>query len=249
MSGLPTAISFLTRLPVRRSLPAPGDVARSVPWFPVVGAGLGGVLAGAYAGGRALLPELAAAVVVVGLGVLLTGAFHEDGLADTMDALGARSRPEALRILKDPVHGTFGVSAIVLSVAVRASALASLDPWAALGALPAAHALSRGAVLVLLRVGPPATEEGLGASYAAGVTVRGAAAAGAAGLVVASVGMGLWVVPALVLSAAAIAPVAWIACRRFGGLTGDVVGAAQQAAEVAVLLVAAVAGPALVWWR
>jgi len=247
--GFPTAVGFLTRVRVARSARGPGDVGRSVPWFPVVGALLGVALAAAYVGARAVLPPVVAAVAAVGIGLGLTGALHEDGLADTMDALGGWNRTEALRILKDPAHGTFGVSAIVLSIVIRAAALASLDPWAALGTLPAAHALSRGAAMVLLRVGPSATEEGLGASFAASVTTRGAAVAGAVGLILASVGMGVWAVPAMILTSASVGLVGWIAVRRIGGVTGDVLGAAQQSAEVVILLVGAAAGPALAWWR
>lgn len=253
MTGLPTAVSFLTRVRIRRGGWDPGDVARSVPWFPMVGALVGLTVAGAYAGGRAVLPPVVAAVAAVALGVALTGAFHEDGLADTMDALGAWSRKDALRILKDPAHGTFGVSAIVLSVALRASAVASLGPWAALGVLPAAHALSRAAAVIVLRVVPAGPVPGLGATYSSQVTRRATLVAAGAGLAVAGAGLGLWAVVATIASGAAVAALTRVLLRRIGSITGDAVGAVQQVVEVAVLLTAAAAthaaGPALAWWR
>src|SRR5205823_10740767 len=126
-------------------------------WFPVVGALLGLGAAGVYAGTRLVLPSLVAATLAVCVAVLLTGAFHEDGLADTADAIGGGwNREDALRILKDPTHGTYGVLAIALSVLLRVGAVAALDGWAALAVLPAAHALSRGAAVGLLGWARPA---------------------------------------------------------------------------------------------
>ena len=151
MRGLRAAVAFLTRVPVGS---ADDDPGRSVPWFPVVGALVGLVVAGLYAGALQLLPALPAAAIAVAAGVLLTGAFHEDGLADTADALGAWEPEEARRILKDPTHGTYGVSALVLVLVTRVGALSALGGWAALAVLPAAHALARAASLSMLTAVP-----------------------------------------------------------------------------------------------
>ncbi len=113
MKGLLAAGSFLTRIPVGRGAATPAHLSGAVVWFPVVGGVLGLGLAGVYAGSLMLVPRLVAAAVAIGAGLVLTGAFHEDALADTADALAGRTREQALRILRDPAHGTYGVSAIV----------------------------------------------------------------------------------------------------------------------------------------
>jgi adenosylcobinamide-GDP ribazoletransferase len=254
VKGFPAAVSFLTRVRVREAVEGRGDLARSVPWFPVVGAVLGLGAAGAYAAARLALPSLVAATLAVCVAVFLTGAFHEDGLADTADALGGGwSREEALRILKDPTHGTYGVLAIVLSVLLRVGAMATLDGWAALAVLPAAHALSRAAAVGLLGWVSPATEEGLGAAYSASASRRLAWGAGAVGLVIGLGSLGAWVLPAALLVSLGAAGVGRLGVRKMGGVTGDLLGAAQQAGEVLVLLLGAAAisngWPGLPWWR
>lgn len=254
MRGLRAAASLLTRAPVGAGNLGPGDFSRAVPWLPVVGALLGLALAGAYAGLLAVLPPVVAAGLVLGLGLLLTGALHEDGLADTADALGgARSREDALRIMRDPAHGTYGVLAIVLSVVLRIGALAALDAWAAVAVLTGAHVLSRGAAVGLLGTVRPAVDDGLGAFHANATTRRGIVGGVAGALAVALLALGAWVLPAAVLAALGAAAVGALAARRIGGITGDILGAAQQVAEVMVLLLGAAAAaggwasPA--WWR
>lgn len=253
MRGLRTAASLLTRVPVRRGTWGRRDLARSVPWFPVVGGLLGLALAGAYAGLLLVLPALPAAAVTLGLSLLLTGAFHEDGLADTADALGGgRTRQEAVRILKDPSHGTYGVLAIVMSVVIRIAALATLDGWTAVAVLPGAHALSRGAAVGLLATVRPATGEGLGASFGSRVTRRDAATSVAAALLIGIVSMGGWVTAAALVAGLCWWAVGRVAVRRIGGITGDILGAAQQISEILVLLLGAVlvgsGWPSPAWW-
>jgi len=253
LRGLRSAAAFLTRFPLRATATGGSDVARSVPWFPVVGGLLGVAAAGAYVVARLILPAFVAATLAVGVMVVLTGAIHEDGLADTADAFGGRTKEEALRILKDPAHGTYGVVAVALSLLVRIGALATLDRWSALAVLPAAHALSRAAAMGLLGTIEPATDEGLGASYASIVTGRRVVAAISVGLLIGLASLGLWVLPASFLAALGASFMGYVAVRKFSGITGDVLGAAQQFAEVLVLLLGAAAAtkgwPSLVWWR
>jgi adenosylcobinamide-GDP ribazoletransferase len=252
MRGLRAATAFLTRIPVGAASTGSREIARSIPWFPVVGAMLGVVAAGAYAGARLLLPPLVGAILAVGVVVVLTGAFHEDGLADTADAFGGWSKEEALRILKDPAHGTYGVVAIALSLVVRVGTLATLDRWSALAILPAAHALSRTGALGLLGT-EPATDEGLGASYISIVSGPRIAAAISVGVLLALASIGLWALAASLLVALGALLVRNVAVRKIGGITGDVLGAAQQVAEILVLLLGAAAvtkgWPSLAWWR
>jgi adenosylcobinamide-GDP ribazoletransferase len=241
-----TALSFLTQLPVgatHENVPA-----RSVRWFPVVGTVVGLVVGGVAALGNLVAPAGVAAAVAVTMGILLTGAFHEDGLADTADALGAWNREDALRILRDPRHGTFGVVAIAASLLIRVTAVASLAAWAPVAVLPAAHALSRAGAVWVLASARPATTDGLGAGLAGSIGRRDAVWAAGVALVVGVVGFGVWVVPAEVLTALGAGGVTALAVRRFGGIIGDVLGAVQQVTEVTVLVLASVVA-ANGWWQ
>ena len=253
MKGLRAATTFLTRLPVGAESAETSNIARSIPWFPVVGALLGATLAGVYVVVRLVLTPLLAASVAVGAGVVATGALHEDGLADSADALGGRSREEALGILKDPAHGTYGVLAIALSLVLRVAALSTLGRWSAVAVLPATHALSRGASIGLLRTLRPATEEGLGRAHAAAVSGAGVAVALSAAFLLGFASLGLWVIPAAALATLGSLGISLIAMRTIGGLTGDVLGAAEQVTEILILLLAAAAvtqgWPSLAWWR
>jgi len=252
VAGLRGAVAFLTRVPAASSDDGV-DLASAVPWFPVVGGLVGLFVASVYAAGRQLVDPLPSAAVAVAAGVLVTGAFHEDGLADTADAFGAWDATEARRILKDPTHGTYGACALVISILARVAALSSLGGWAALAMVPAAHALARTSAVLLLRVGPVATEEGLGAAYAARVRARHLIGASVAGVAVGAISAGLWVGPAVVLAFVTSCVVGSVGARRVGGLTGDILGAAEQVAEIAVLylgaLIVAQGWPGLPWWH
>jgi adenosylcobinamide-GDP ribazoletransferase len=237
--GLLGAVSFLTRVPVGAGERGTEELAGSVPWFPVVGVGVGLVVGGAYAGGRELLPPLAAAGVAVVVGICLTGAFHEDGLGDTADAFaGGRDRDSTVRILKDPRLGTFGVLAVAASLLLRVAAVAALAPGAALAALPAAHALGRAAAVGAMTAFPAAADTGLGAGYALALPRRRALAGVAAGLAVALALLGVAAVGAAAAPAAAAFLLGRLAVRRLGGVTGDVLGAVEQLGELLVLLAA-----------
>jgi adenosylcobinamide-GDP ribazoletransferase len=253
VNGFQAAVAFLTRVHVGGAVETGKEQRRSVLWFPVVGALLGLVAAGAYATARLALPAVVAGALTVGVTTFLTRALHEDGLADTADALGGGwNREERLAILKDPVHGTYGVLALILSVVLRVTAIGALGAWAALGVLPAAHALSRAASVALLGWVGPATIDGLGATYSSSVTRSRARALYGIGSAIGLVSLGVWGLPAAILAGLAAAMTAWLGVRMLGGITGDVLGAAQQAGEILVLLLgAAVAtnGSGLPWWR
>jgi adenosylcobinamide-GDP ribazoletransferase len=246
--GLLGAVSLLTRVPTGTGARRPEELAGSVPWFPVVGAGVGLAVAAAYAGARQLLPALPAATVAVVAGICLTGAFHEDGLGDTADAfMGHHDRDSTVRILDDPRLGTFGVLAVAASLLLRVGAVAALAPAAALAALPAAHALSRAAAVATMTALPAAGQTGLGATYALALSRRRALAGTAAGLAVALALLGvaaLWAAAAVALAAALLGR---LAVRRIGGVTGDVLGAVQQLGETLVLLAAVAAVSAGRW--
>jgi adenosylcobinamide-GDP ribazoletransferase len=248
VNGFLGAVSFLTRVPTGTGARPAEELARSVPWFPVVGAGVGLAVAAVYAGALQLLPPLPAAAVAVVAGACLTGAFHEDGLGDTADAfMGRHDREHTVRILQDPRLGTFGVLAVAASLLLRVAAVATLAPAAALAALPAAHALSRAGAVATMAALPAAAGTGLGATSTRSLSRRRALAGAAAGLAVALALLG----PAAAWAAAATALAAYLlgrlARRRIGGVTGDVLGAIQQLGEILVLLAAAAAVTAGGW--
>lgn len=231
------ACAFLTRLPLPDCglLPA-GALARSMRLFPLVGAGIGGVAGLVFALLHALLPPLPAALLAVLAGVALTGALHEDGLADTADGLGARGgREKRLEVMRDSRTGAYGVLALIFSVALRAAALASAPTgWAGLGALVAAAAWSRALIPAAMQVMAPARADGLGAG-AGTPDATIAATAAVLGLVLCFLGLGLAApLPVLVALVGAWGVVV-LARRTLGGFTGDVLGALQQVAEAALL--------------
>ena len=239
---LRVAAAFLTRLPVG---PAEDTaLARGAAMFPAVGAGIG--LAGgagfAVAAWIGLGPWLAAVAAVLVL-VAATGALHEDGLADVADGLGVRgAREKKLEAMRDSRIGAFGAIALVLALGARIGALAELaDPASAVAALVAAGALSRACVAVAMRAMPAAREDGLGAAAGAPEFGETVAALSLAGVVV-LVALLPWAwLPAVAGGCGAAFAMAWLAGRAFGGRTGDVLGAVQQAAEIGVLAAAAAA--------
>jgi adenosylcobinamide-GDP ribazoletransferase len=248
VSGFLAAVQFLTRVPVpTRGAP---DLAAAVVWFPVVGGLIGAVVGGFAAGLGEVVPPSVAAAVAVLFGIALTGAFHEDGLADTADALvGGWTRERRLEILADPRHGSYGVAALCGSIVVRVVAVATLAPAAAFAGLVAAHALARGAAVTTMRAAPLAKPDGLGAGYARSVTTRRAGAAGLVAVGIATLATGWWVGPLTAAAAGAAALIAYFAWRAIGGITGDVLGAIEQLAECTVLVVVAgLASHHSVWW-
>ncbi|MCC7274359.1 MAG: adenosylcobinamide-GDP ribazoletransferase [Alphaproteobacteria bacterium] len=245
LTDLRRAAQLLTRLPLPGDPvpPVPGTLARALRVFPVAGAliGLGSGLA--LVGAAALgLPLPTAALLGLGAGMLLTGALHEDGLADTADGFGARRSPEQrLAIMRDSRIGTYGLLALGLAVALKATALAALDPWGAVTALAAAGAASRAAIALVAVMLPPARPDGLGAAMGrpddATLAIAGMSATILA-LVLLGPGRGG---VALVAGGLAAVAVARLARRQIGGYTGDVLGATQQTTETVMLLAVAAA--------
>lgn len=248
LGGFLAAVQFLTRVPVR-SHRRP-DLGRAIVWFPLVGAAVGVAVGVIAAGLDELVPPAVAASVAVLAGVVITGALHEDGLADTADAVaGGWTRERRLEILRDPRHGTYGVAALCGSIVLRIVAIASLGSVAAIGGLVAAHALGRGAAVVTMGWAPLARPDGLGADYTAAVTAGRAALGGGVALALGAVATGWWIGPLAVVALIPTLIVIALARRAFGGITGDVLGAIEQAAECAVLVtVTALAPRHAIWW-
>jgi adenosylcobinamide-GDP ribazoletransferase len=249
VSGFRAAVSFLTRLPVGGGTDA--GLARAAPWFPTVGGVVALTMAATYAVGYRALPSLLAALISVTVGILLTGAFHEDGLADSADALGSGAPAEAaLVIMRDSRLGTFGTLAVVVSVLWRVLALGSLGPRWAVAALLMAHALGRAGAVVAMLVTPAARTDGLGRAGVLGVTRSGTVWAVGSALLYSGVAAGIWALPGAVVVAVAVLWFRRASIKRMGGVTGDLLGACEQVGEMGVLAVAAVAswGGSIPWW-
>jgi adenosylcobinamide-GDP ribazoletransferase len=237
LTGLLAATQFLTRIPIRlRTKP---DLAASVPWFPLVGALIGAAVGGAAAGLWHAVPPLVAAAVGVVIGLLITGAFHEDGLADVADAFGGGWTVERrLEILKDSRHGSYGVAALCSSIVVRIVSLGSLPgPAAIFASAIAAHTVARGAAVGLMGFAPMATNTGLGVDYGQTTTPRRAMVAVLSSLVLGAAAVGWWIAPLAGVIVVSIAAVRWLAMRKIGGISGDVLGTCEQVAECLCLVV------------
>jgi len=239
--GLRLAVTVLTVLPVRAGTVDRRTAAVAMTSAPLVGALLGLCLGGMLAGLRlAGATDLLAAAVVVASAALLTRGMHLDGLADTFDGLGTYGdRERALAVAKAPDVGAFGVVAIGCALLVQAAALTSVS---AVGVV-AAFAAGRLAVPLACRRGIPAARpEGLGALVAATVPVWGlvAGATAVAVLAVAAVPGRPWQGPLAVLAALIAGELLVRHCvRRFGGITGDVIGAAVELSTSIALIVVA----------
>jgi adenosylcobinamide-GDP ribazoletransferase len=232
------ALQFLTRLPVRtESLYTPEAVARSPRWYPAAGAviGLAAGLVTLMLTGP--LPQVVAVLGGIAAAMLLTGALHEDGLADTFDGLGGSgTRERALDIMRDSRIGSYGALALGITVSTRVACLNALPVWALVPALVGGHAASRAAVTVILSRQTYARTEGAGSGVAGQTDAAGAGFAcllAAAAVIPAAATAGF--APVLggvaVLALAAAVTAGW-AARRIGGYTGDTLGAVQQLAEV-----------------
>jgi adenosylcobinamide-GDP ribazoletransferase len=229
-------VSFLTRLPVLIPI-GERDIAASIAWFPVVGALVGAVSGAVFLVAARWWPSQIAAILAVATSVVVTGAFHEDGLGDTADALGAASTGRDPRpVLKDPRLGTFGVLALVVDIGLRVACVATLTPRAGALALIGAHALARG-VSAGAVVSARGASAGLGSSYAALAPRWRGVVAVIVGTVIATVCIGIGGPIGLVIAGvAALMLVRW-ARRALGGVSGDVLGAIEQLGELSTLLV------------
>ena len=191
------------------------------------------------------LPPIVVGALAIATLALTTGGLHEDGLADTVDGLGGGASPaRRLEIMKDSCIGSYGGLALILSVLVRVAALAAIaeqTAWLAVTALLASAAVSRAAGLLPLILLPPARLDGAGRAAAAPQGDALWAMAGSAALIAllpmfagASLGRVIVALIAAVFAAWLLVP---LARKMIGGQTGDIAGAAQQMAEMAMLIV------------
>ena len=235
--GLLAALQFLTRVPIR--LKKEPSLNATVAWFPLAGAIIGAAVGGAAAGLWHVVPPLVAGAVGIAVGLLITGAFHEDGLGDIADAFGGGWTVERrLEILKDSRQGTYGVAAICTSIVIRVVAMGSLPgPWAMFTAAVAAHTMGRVAAVGMAGTMKLATHSGLGADYGRSTTRLRAIVSVICGTALTAVVVGWWELSLAVAALGAVVATGTLAKRKIGGISGDVLGATEQMAEILCLVV------------
>ena len=243
-----SAVEFLTRLPV----PAwtgweAGRLDRATPYFTLVGGLVGAACGLVLLLAHAIVPPPVAALLAFATGIALTGALHEDGLADFADALGTRDPGQALAAMKDSRIGAFGVIALILALGLKVAALASLPPLFGAAALVAAHGLSRAWLYPTIKALDYARDPGAAKVAPISRTVRRGEALRVLAFAALTLAPLLLVALrhepgrlaacalALLLAALAVLAVRRAMRRRIGGWTGDTLGAQQQATETAVL--------------
>lgn len=259
------AVQFFTRIPVTGRLAdwvgfSPAMLRASSAHFPGVGWVVGGLTAAVFYGAMLVLPVQPAAAWVAALastvfGVLLTGAFHEDGLADLVDGLGGSlNRERALDIMKDSRVGTYGALALVLGVGAKVALLVLLaqagGAWLAAVALFAAHVSSRLMPLVIIRTLAHVGDTPQSKSKPLAESISGVALL--SGLLWWALAMALvwWLLPGapwIQAVAGALVGLAWmwrLLRRRLQGFTGDGLGATQQVSEVGFYVALALSLPA-----
>ena len=240
MSGFVVAVRYLTIVPVPGAAQAPVQaLGHAAAWFPVVGALLGVVVAMGERVASAALPPMLAALLTLTSWKLLTGGLHLDGVADCLDGLAGRDREHRLAIMRDTRIGTFGAVGLVLVLGLELAAIAELPPGLRSGALVAAPAVARAAPALLGRLYRAARQEGLGAAFGTGLGRSRALLAGAVGVGVAAAALGAAGVVAAAAALLVAAGLGRLMAGRLGGITGDVHGAAIEAAELAVLVTVA----------
>lgn len=238
LHDIATAFALLTRLPVPVDHPRAGARGARAAWaYPLVGAALG-LIAGGL-GWLALWLGLSvgmAAVLLLAAQVIMTGAMHEDGLADMADGLGGPTVERRLDIMKDSRIGAYGAIALVLALLARHAGVSLIEAASLPLVMAALGAGSRALMVVVMATLRPARRGGLSAS-AGQPTFEVAFSALGIGLAFCLLAFGwygFWVLLAMALAATALAIVA---NTRFGGQTGDVLGATQQGAEIVGLAV------------
>lgn len=241
------AFTFLTRLPLGRlAAHDPADLPASAFYFPVVGVVVGLIGATVYTLAARLWSAPLALLLSMCATVLVTGAFHEDALADAFDGFGGGwTRDQVLAIMKDSRVGSYALVGVALTLAVKFAALLALTergPAEIARVLVCGHAIGRWSSLLLIRrypyVRPTADGEraSAGRPFVAGVSTRVLIAATILTGAIAGSALGMRSIAAAAVAVAVTLAAGWYFARRIGGITGDALGAANQIVEVCVYL-------------
>lgn len=236
------AVQFLTRLPISSAQAySPERMADSVRHYPLVGVLIGTFAAAVYTTAQLLFPPVVAVILSTVLTVLFTGAFHEDGLADTFDGVGGGLGVErSLEIMKDSRVGTYGAIALFAVLAIKVAALSALASSAVVICLISGHGLSRWSIVVVIASSryvrdagtAKPTAEGIGSGSLVYASVTALLCLALIGVVVTPVAAGCAAVGLI----AGHAAIRLIFERKLGGYTGDCLGATQQVSEIGVYL-------------
>lgn len=248
IADIAACIGFYTRIVVPQPEPQPdmtdAHAFAEAQWAAPLAGALVGLVVGivAWLALAVGLPAPLAAIFALASGIVVTGALHEDGLADMADGLwGGKDRESKLAIMRDSRIGSYGVLALGLSLIARWAALASLaaiSPLAVLIAAIAAHAASRATLPALMHALPSARTDGLSANIG-NINPATAGIAGAIGAIfLLPGGFSFALISALLIAVIAFL-IARLALAQIGGQTGDILGATQQFGEIAVLSAAA----------
>ncbi len=242
-TDLMAALMFLSRIPVpwEKISPDPPDLTRAFWAFPLVGLVLGSLSGLAALIAHLLgLSSLLSVIIGISIGIILTGALHEDGLADTIDGLGGGStNEEKLEIMRDSRIGTYGTIALVICLMLRLGALLSLANESLLymfAGFAVSSSIGRGMIVFLRSMSEPASETGLST-----LTEKTEG-----GILWAALGIAFF--SAVVLSPIWVAVFGFALCilltylinqfivKKLGGITGDILGATEQTCEMGFLL-------------
>jgi adenosylcobinamide-GDP ribazoletransferase len=232
------AIAFLTILPIAPANHAKsGDVAASFGWFPLVGFGIGLALCSLDWMLSPLLGHALRAIAIVLTLTVLTGALHLDGVADTADALGAgRNREHSLEILRDSRIGTFGAIALFFVLGLKVFTIASGDGGQRYAMLYMAPGLGRWAMVAIVCGLDYLRVEGAGAAMLSRDRLRNLRVATATTAVALAPLVMLHALRACVIAGALTLALRAFFRRWLGGVTGDLIGAAGELVETAVLI-------------
>lgn len=251
------ALQFLTRLPVPATNLLSGEavragLARAVGWFPLVGALIGAVTATITLGAMALWPAPVAVLLALAIEALMTGAFHEDAVADFCDAFGGGQTAEDVRrIMKDSRIGSYGTVGLLLALSLRATLMIAVlerfDGLTAALVITASACFGRWLIVALMAIVTPAPSgTGLTKDIAAGVGLSSLAFASLVALPI--LALVTLHAPIAMIGGLAVALV-FLLCfralliRRIGGSTGDCLGFAAYVGQLMLLLAAAAATP------
>ena len=245
LQAFAVAVQFLTRLPAPAGVEvSPASLAASVRYHPLVGTLIGGFCAAVFWLADIALPGTVALLLALAAGLVVTGALHEDGLADTFDGIGAASdgggakahRDRMLDVMRDSRLGTFGALALVVALGLKVAALAGLPPPAVCLGLVAGHGLSRLSCVVAMQTSTYVRESGVATPFAQRLGRAGWLVVLLTGLVLLA-GLHLALGP-LTASLGLTGLIAGHALMRLGferkldGYTGDTLGAVQQTSEI-----------------
>lgn len=235
------AVQFLTRWPIgSQHLYTEARLSAATRYHPVVGAMIGAFSGGVFWLAHLVFPVSLAMVLATAASLIATGAFHEDGFADTCDGLGGSTRERALEIMRDSRLGTYGAAGLGLMLAAKVLALAATPPEVVPWLLIAAHAASRSSAVLAVATGTYVRDAGIARPVADTVTPDTLAfvlATGAAAVcVLLAVGAPAVIPAGLGGLAAGHVVMRRIYERKLGGYTGDCLGAVQQTSELGMYL-------------